>query len=51
MTNAERFIGDEDLIDTFIEEFVDYAETKDIDFQYHYLKEHLISFFKQQIPL
>ena len=49
MTNAERFIGDEDLIDTFIEEFVDYAETKDIDFKYHYLKETLTRFFKASV--
>lgn len=49
MTNAERFIGDEDLIDTFIDEFNEFACKQDWDLEYHCLKERLVEFFKQEV--
>lgn len=48
MTNAEKFIGDEDLIDTFIDEFNEFACKQDWDLEYHCLKERLVEFFKQE---
>ena len=48
MTNAEAYIGDEDLIDQFIDEFNKFACKKDCDLEYHGLKERLVEFFKQE---
>lgn len=48
MTNAEVYIGDEDLIYTFIDEFSEFACEQDCDFKYHYLKETLVRFFKKE---
>jgi len=48
MTNAEVFIGDEETIDTFIEEFCDFAYERDVEFKYLYLKETLEAFFKKE---
>lgn len=47
MTNAELYIGDEDLIDQFIDEFNKFACKQDWDLEHHYLKERLAEFFKQ----
>lgn len=49
MTNAEKYIGDEDLIDEFIEEFNEFACKQDWDLEYHELKVRLVEFFKQPI--
>lgn len=51
MTNAEVYIGDEDLIDTFIDEFSEFAYSEDVDFKYHYLKETLVRFFKAEAKI
>lgn len=48
MTNAEVYIGDEDLIDQFIDEFDEFACEQDCAFEYHYLKEMLVRFFKKE---
>lgn len=48
MTNAEVYIGDEDLIDQFIGEFNEFACKQDCELGYHYLKEMLVKFFKQE---
>lgn len=48
MTNAELYIGDEDLIDQFIDEFNKFACKQDWDLEHHYLKERLVEFFKQE---
>ena len=48
MTNAEVYIGDEDLIDQFIDEFNEFACKQDWDLEYHDLKHRLEEFFKQE---
>lgn len=49
MTNAERFIGDEDEIDTFIEEVADFFVKEEGFYNKEYIKNVLIDFFKQSV--
>ena len=49
MTNAEKYIGDEDMIDEFIDEFAEFATKQDWVLEYHCLKERLVEFFKKEV--
>lgn len=48
MTNAEIYIGDEDMIDDFIGDFCEFALNKDNCFEDCHLKEVLVDFFKAE---